>query len=71
MKKVLAAAISMSMVALHLAKARDLGQWENSDPAIVEWYQSLMQPDVPTASCCGEADAYWCDDYFARGDKAY
>ena len=20
-----------------------------------EWYQSLMQPDVPTSSCCGEA----------------
>ena len=21
--------------------------------------------------CCGEADAYWCDDYFARDGKAY
>lgn len=52
-------------------KARDLGQWENSDPAITEWYQSLMQPDVPTASCCGEADAYWCDDYYARDGKAF
>lgn len=41
--------------------ARDLGQWESTDPEVREWYQSLMQPDVPTASCCGEADAYWCD----------
>ena len=21
-----------------------------------------MQPDVPNASCCGEADAYWADE---------
>ena len=41
--------------------ARDLGQWENADPAIRQWYQSLMQPDAPHASRCGEADAYWAD----------
>jgi hypothetical protein len=52
-------------------KARDLGQWENSDPAVREWYRSLMQPDVPTASCCGEADAYWCDDISVRNGKTY
>jgi hypothetical protein len=51
-------------------RARDYGQWDRSDP-IVEWYQKLMQPDAPTVSCCGEADAYWCDDYYARGGKAY
>lgn len=51
--------------------ARDLGQWEAGDPTIREWYRSLMQPDNPTISCCGEADAYWCDDYYSRGDKAY
>ena len=53
------------------ASARDLGQWENSDPAIRQWYKSLMQPDNPNVSCCGEADAYWCDDYYARDGKAY
>ena len=36
------------------ARARDLGQWEAADPAVREWYQSLMQPDVPTARCVGE-----------------
>lgn len=51
--------------------ARDSGQWENTDPAIREWYQSLMQPDVPTASCCGEADAYWADEIHVRGGKTY
>ena len=42
--------------------ARDLGQWENSDPQIKEWYRNLMRPDAPSFSCCGDADAYWCDD---------
>jgi hypothetical protein len=36
-----------------------------------EWYGSLLQPDNPNASCCGLADAYWCDDYYARDGKAY
>ena len=49
----------------------DAGQWGNSDPVVREWYQGLMQPDNPSASCCGEADAYWCDDYFARDGKAW
>jgi hypothetical protein len=53
------------------AHARDLGQWENTNPVIRQWYQGLMQPDVPTASCCGEADAYWCDDYYAREGRAF
>jgi len=35
------------------------------------WYGSLMQPDNPSGSCCGLADAYWCDDYYARDGKAY
>jgi len=51
--------------------ARDLGQWEAVDPAIREWYQALMQPDVPTASCCGEADAYWADEVHVRDGKTY
>lgn len=46
--------------------AKDVGQWGNSDPEIRQWYQALMMPDVPTASCCGEADAYWCDEVFSR-----
>jgi hypothetical protein len=51
--------------------ARDLGQWESADPAIRQWYQSLMQPDVPTSSCCGEADAYWADEIHVRDGKTY
>ena len=49
-------------------KARDLGQWEAGDPAVKEWYQSLMQPENPAAPCCGEADAYWADEVHVRGE---
>jgi hypothetical protein len=51
--------------------ARDLGQWEAVDPDVRQWYQALMQPDVPTASCCGEADAYWADEVHVRDGKTY
>lgn len=53
------------------AFCRDSGQWENADPAIVEWYRTLMQPDNPRTSCCGEADAYWCDGIHVRDGKTF
>lgn len=58
------------VVGIRLATARDFGQWDRSDP-VVAWYQGLMQPDVPSASCCGEADAYWCDDVHVREQKTF
>jgi len=45
------------------AVARDLGQWENQSTNVRQWFQSLMQPDDPHLSCCGEADAYWADSF--------
>jgi len=51
------------------ADARDNGQWESANSEIREWYQALMQPDNPAASCCGEADAYWADSFEVDGDK--
>lgn len=36
-----------------------------------EWYRTLMQPDNPSGSCCGEADAYWCDGLHVRDGKNY
>jgi hypothetical protein len=59
----------MLALTVHFAKARDLGQWDRSTPE-AEWYAKLMQPDNPTVSCCGEADAYFCDDFRYEGGKA-
>lgn len=61
-------AVAFIYVAL-ISKAypRDLGQW--SDPSLAEWYRNLKQPDVPTMSCCGEADAYWADSFETSGDQ--
>jgi hypothetical protein len=51
--------------------ARDAGQWETTDPTVREWYQALMQPDNPNASCCGEADAYWADEIHVKDGRTY
>ena len=51
------------------AAARDFGQWENQPPHVHAWFQKLMQPDIPTVSCCGEADAYWADGFEVDGDR--
>src|SRR5262245_36405725 len=45
------------------AAARDFGQWEAQPPEVRQWFQRLMQPDFPSMSCCGEADAYWADSF--------
>lgn len=52
-------------------RARDLGQWGNSDRAIKAWFESLMQPDHPNVSCCGSADAYWCDEVHVRDGHTF
>lgn len=31
----------------------------------------LMQPDNPSASCCGKTDAYWADEIHVRDGKTY
>jgi hypothetical protein len=54
--------------ALSLACARDSGQWAGQPAAIREWFRSLMQPDDPRMSCCGEADAYEADSFEVEGD---
>ncbi|OYX79543.1 MAG: hypothetical protein B7Y77_01730 [Bradyrhizobium sp. 35-63-5] len=53
------------------AHARDAGQWEGSNHEIRQWFESLMQPDQPTISCCGEADAYWADKIQVEGEKVF
>jgi hypothetical protein len=53
------------------AHARDLGRWDAVDPALRHRYQALMQPDVPTASCCSEVDACFADEIHVRDGKTY
>ncbi len=52
---------------------RDLGQWGNVDKEIHEWYGSLTRPDpgYTTYSCCGDADAYWCDDVHTKDGHVF
>lgn len=64
-------AFAVLLLCASAAHARDLGQWDAADPEIAAWYRSLMQPDHPSVSCCGEADAYWADDIHVEGGKVF
>src|SRR5579871_6972406 len=60
-------AIGFAMVC-SIAIARPSPQWANSPREIRSWFQSLMQPDNPYVSCCGEADAFEADTFEVEGD---
>lgn len=70
MLRLLAAAAAVCLMA-GIAFAHDKGQHEHDDPAIRQWYRDLKQPDAPQTSCCGEADGYWCDDWYVRDGSTY
>ena len=66
--------ITFTGLMLGVVAALVMGSAEAHDPdhhEQAEWYQSLMQPDIPNASCCGEADAYWADEIHVRDGKTY
>lgn len=68
---ILACCVVIALVAIvPRAFGRDVGQWGDVDQNLRQWYEALMQPDIPTASCCGEADAYFCDDHRVSAGKA-
>jgi hypothetical protein len=60
--------VALSLVPMLNADARDLGQWGDQPSLIRQWFQSLMQPDNPQMSCCGEADAFEADTFEVDGD---
>jgi hypothetical protein len=66
MKPLLAAIAALAM--LLPAAARDNDQWGDSPANVRQWFQSLMQPDNPAVSCCGEADAFEADTFEVEGD---
>ena len=60
--------ILLSLFASIAASARPGPQWADTPTYIREWFQSLMQPDNPAMSCCGEADAFEADQFEVEGD---
>lgn len=51
-----------------VAHGRSSPEWAGSPLAVRQWFQNLMQPDAPTVSCCGEADAFEADTFEVAGD---
>ena len=70
-KRVIVLSIVFVALAISYAYSKDNGQWNNTDPDTHNWYQRLMRPDAPSASCCTEADAYWADEFFYKDGKMY
>lgn len=64
-------AVVWGLAALFTPRPARAWDGPQSDPAIGAWYRSLMQPDNPHISCCGEADAYWADQVVVEGDKVF
>jgi hypothetical protein len=63
----LAAAVVVAAVFGNV-QARDNGQWIDQPISVRQWFQSLMQPDNPVMSCCGEADAFEADTFEVQED---
>lgn len=61
----------LALVVLAVLVANNAFAHDNNRPELNDWYSSLMQPDAPTSSCCGKADAYWCDDISVRQGKTF
>lgn len=61
-------ALALTLVLLPPATARDNGQWGSQAADVRHWFQSLMQPDDPHSSCCGEADAFEADQFEVQDD---
>jgi len=51
--------------------ARPGPQWAGEPENIRQWFQSLMQPDNPYMSCCGEADAFEADTFSQNAAGQY
>jgi hypothetical protein len=58
----------MRLIVFLLMLAADNGQWAGQPANVRHWFNSLMQPDKPNVSCCGEADAFEADQFEIEGD---
>lgn len=63
-------ACAVFVVAMILVVARALAH-DHNHPELDQWYATLMQPDSPKVSCCGKADAYWCDTINVKDGKTF
>jgi hypothetical protein len=60
--------IFMLLIWAVFAEARDGGDWTATPDQVRHWFQTLMQPDHPNVSCCGESDAYEADSFEVEDD---
>ena len=61
--------VTVTLFGWSISAAKDIGQWEATKEDVRAWFRNLMQPDNPTISCCGEADAYYADSFGVDEDR--
>ena len=60
---------TLTLFGWSMSVAKDIGQWQATDADVRAWFRNLMQPDNPSISCCGEADAYYADSFGVDEDR--
>jgi len=56
-------AVTLALLAgVMSAGAKTYGESQYGGADESEYYATLMQPDYPSTSCCGEADVYYADE---------
>ena len=63
--------LALVFVVISLALGTIATPHDAMNPDQDAWYRSLKQPDNPSVSCCGEADAYWADEIHVKDGKVY
>lgn len=61
-------ALAVLLALTSLAYAKNYDHDDATPDDVRKWYASVMMPDHPEVSCCGEADAYWADSFEVEGD---
>lgn len=68
--KVIVLGLALIFAMLALATHSHSAAW-SKDPVIHQFFNSLRQPDNPSQSCCGEADAYFADAFEVDSNGDY
>ena len=66
--------LAILMMAVSSCRAGDYGRAAGAignTPEESAWYSSLMRPDSPASSCCGEGEAYWADESHWEGGEMF
>ena len=66
--KMLLAILVLVTLALGLMGIVKVRAHDHDNPALDQWYETLMMPDNPSVRCCGLEDEYRCEAFVKNGE---